>query len=62
MENTLLKSRSRSWLKRKIKARTNEIYKGQKVAPVYRVWQTEAGQLDRITSWWFARQIDTVKR
>lgn len=48
-----MKSKSFGWLKRKVRNNT-KIYKGQNVAPVYKVWQTEAG--------WFARQIDTVAR
>lgn len=62
MENTLLKSRSRGWLKRMVKARTNKLYKGKNVAPVYRIWQTQQGELDRVTSWWYAREIATVNR
>ncbi len=54
MENTLLKSKSYGWLKRKVKNRTNKIYMGQEVAPVYKIWQ-----LDSV---WFARQIATVAR
>jgi hypothetical protein len=54
MENTLLKSKSYGWLKRKVKNRTNKIYMGQKVAPVYKVWQ--------IDSLWFARQVATANR
>ena len=54
MENTLMKSKSYGWLKRKVKNNTNKIYMGQKVAPVYKVWQTDAG--------WFARQVDTLTR
>ena len=56
-----MKSKSFGWIKRKVKNNT-KIYMGQKVAPVYKVWQTDAGQLDRVTSWWFARQIGTVER
>jgi hypothetical protein len=53
MENTLMKSKSFGWIKRKVKNNT-KIYMGQKVAPVYKVWQTDAG--------WFARQIATLPR
>ena len=50
----LEKSKSYGWLKRKVKNRTNKIYMGQEVAPVYKIWQ-----LDSV---WFARQIATVAR
>ena len=53
MENTLLKSKSYAWLKRKVKNNT-KIYMGQKDAPMYKVWQ-----LDSV---WFARQIATADR
>jgi len=53
MKNTLMKSKSFGWIKRKVKNNT-KIYMGQKVAPVYKVWQNDAG--------WFARQIGTLQR
>jgi hypothetical protein len=53
MKNTLMKSKSFGWIKRKVKNNT-KIYMGQKVAPVYKVWQTDAG--------WFARQVATLQR
>lgn len=48
-----MKSKSFGWLKRKVK-NNNKIYIGQDVAPVYKVWQTDAG--------WFARQVATLQR
>jgi len=53
MENILLKSKSYGWLKRKVKNNT-KIYMGQKDAPMYKVWQTDAG--------WFARQIGAIPK
>ena len=49
-----MKSKSYGWLKRKVKNRTNKIYMGQDVAPVYKIWQ-----LDSV---WFARQIGAMPK
>jgi hypothetical protein len=43
----LEKSKSYGWLKRKVKNVNNTIYKGSAIAPMWKVWQTDAG--------WFAR-------
>ena len=50
----LEKSKSYGWLKRKVKNVNNTIYKGSAVAPVWKVWQTDAG--------WFARLDKFVAR
>ena len=52
-DTVYVSSKSYSWFKRKVKNKS-KIYMGQKVAPVYKVWQTDAG--------WFARQVDTLTR
>jgi len=49
-----MKSKSYGWLKRKVKNRTNKIYMGQDVAPVYKIWQLDAV--------WFARQIGAMPK
>ena len=49
-----MKSKSYGWLKRKVKNVNNTIYKGSAIAPVWKVWQTDAG--------WFARLDKFVTR
>ena len=49
MKNTLMKSKSYGWLKRKVKNNT-KIYMGQKVAPVWKLWQTDTHWCGRIVA------------